>query len=70
MNQTHSTLDSSVLLTDSSGRLVSVDINGASVDELIALGYSRQNARNAVAENQAQNAIARGELSEECWIYF
>ena len=60
--------DYAVTLEDRTGRRVPVYINADSITELMATGLSEDRAAEEVEQNAFQNAIARGEISEDCWI--
>lgn len=62
------TKDYSVALADHRGRTVEISINGASVDEMIAVGYSEQEARESVESDAFAKAIARGEIDADAWV--
>ena len=62
------TKDYSIKVIDSTGRKLSLSINGDSVDELIRIyGDSEEYAREQVENNAVENAIHRGEIDSEVY---
>jgi hypothetical protein len=62
------TADYSIKMTDRTCRVAVICINGASIDEQVADGYSLSEAVENVEGNAFQNAIARGEINDDAWI--
>lgn len=61
------TKDYSIKMQDGAGRETTLSINGASVDEMIADGYSTEEARESLESNQFQKAIADGKIGADAW---
>jgi hypothetical protein len=62
------TKDYGIIMQDKNGRRTTLAINGASIDELVATGSSREDATESVEGNTFQNAIARGEIGDDAWM--
>jgi hypothetical protein len=60
--------DQTIKMRDGTGRTVALVVNGDSVRELVAIGYRKADAVQAVADNAFQNAIARGEIGADAWL--
>ena len=60
--------DYSITLEDKTGRTVTLYINGDTIAEFVAQGDTLETAKEAVENNAAQNAIARGEISYPCYL--
>ena len=67
LREDRGTLDYGVTVRDHTGRVVTLSINGASIDELIRGGYSEAEAREAVESNTFQTAIYDGEIAPGAW---
>jgi hypothetical protein len=61
------TPDYAVTMQEAGGRTARLHINGASIDELVADGYSRAEAVESVEGNQFQKAIADGRIGARAW---
>lgn len=61
------TRDYGVTMRDRTGRVTTLSINGASIDELIRGGYPEWEARESVESNTFQNAIYNGEIGADAW---
>jgi hypothetical protein len=62
------TKDYAVQMIDSTGRKVTLCINGDSVNEMVRDGYSVEDAKQSQEDNAFQNAIARGEIGKDAYI--
>lgn len=62
------TRDYTLTMQDSAGRTFELGIIGASIDEMIASGYSRADAIENVEANAFQNAIARNDIGADAWL--
>ena len=62
------TLDYSINMQDSAGRVVTLHINGASIDDMVADGYSFSEAQESVESNTFARAIANGEIGADAWM--
>lgn len=62
------TNDYGIILRDKSGRIVTLSIIGACIDDLIKDGYSKSEAVESVEGNAFQNAVARGEIGDDAVI--
>ena len=60
--------DYEVNLIDSTGKTARVYINSDSIKEAIKSGISEAIATEQVEQNAFQNAIARGDIGEDCWL--
>jgi hypothetical protein len=60
--------DYEVNLIDSTGKTLCVSINADCILELIKSGLSEAIATEQVEQNAFQNAIARGDIGEDCWL--
>ena len=60
--------DYEVGLIDSTGKTALVYINSDSIKEAIKSGISKAIATEQVEQNAFQNAIARGDIGEDCWL--
>lgn len=60
--------DYSITLEDATGKTCTISINGACIDDLMKIGYTEAEAIESVEQNAGDNAIARGDISEACWI--
>lgn len=60
--------DYSIQMQDSTGRVVTLYINGDSINELIAHGYPKNIAREMVETNDFENAVYRNEIGADAWI--
>lgn len=62
------TKDYTIKVIDSTGRKLSLSINGDSVDELIRVyGYSEEYARELMESEFAEQAIRNGEIGSEVY---
>lgn len=62
------TRDYSITLQDSTGKTLTVGINGDTIDELIADGHSESAAIEGAEQNAFGCAIYNGEIGADCWI--
>ena len=62
------TLDYSINMQDSAGRVATLHIDGASIDNLMADDYSFSSAQASVESNAFSNAIANGEIGADAWV--
>jgi hypothetical protein len=62
------TKDYTVTLEDSTGRTLALNINGDTIDEMIAAGVEEWRAREDVESNAFCNAIYEGLIGEDAWL--
>jgi hypothetical protein len=62
------THDYSLTLQDSAGRVVTLHINGASIDEQISLGVADWEAQENVESNTFSKAISEGLIGDDAWL--
>lgn len=62
------TRDYSITLQDSTGKTLTVGVDGASIDAEIRHGASESAAVECVEQNAFAIAIERGNIAADCWI--
>jgi hypothetical protein len=60
--------DYSVTLQDSKGRVVVLNINGDTIFELTNDGFSLEQAKSCVQDNEFQNAIAKDIIGPDAFV--
>lgn len=60
--------DYSVTMQDSSGRVVTLYINGDSINELVADGMPASQAREGVESDAFERAIYNKEIGADAWV--
>ena len=62
------TKDYSIKMQDSTGRIATIGINGASIDELVATGLPLSEAVQAIEDNSFEVAIRMGEIGADAFL--
>lgn len=62
------TLDYSISMQDKAGRVVTMYINGASIDDMVADGYSLSEAKECVESNTFARVFATGDIGADAWL--
>ena len=62
------TKDYSIKMQDSTGRIATIGINGASIDEIVATGLSLSEAVQAIEDNSFEVAIRMGEIGADAFL--
>lgn len=62
------TKDYDITVQDSTGRTCDLWVNGASIDEWIANGYSIHEAHEAARNQAFENAVREGEIGADAWV--
>ncbi len=62
------TNDYTITLQDNTGRVVTLFINGATIDEMVDTNVPEDHAIENVESNAFGNAIAEGIISEDAWL--
>ena len=55
-------------MQDAAGRVFTLHINGASIDDLVADGYSFSGAQESVESDTFARAIASGVIGADAWV--
>lgn len=61
--------DYSVHLTDSTGGIVKINISADAIRDVMRSGSTLDRAVDDVEQNAFQNAIDKGLIGPECWVY-
>jgi hypothetical protein len=62
------TLDYSISMQDKAGRVVTLNINGASIDDMVADGYNLTESKESVESDTFARAIAAGDIGADAWL--
>lgn len=59
------TKDYTITMRDDTGRVCAICVNGASIDELLAVGYTLNEAHESVRSNAFEVAVRDGEIGAQ-----
>ena len=63
------TKDYIIIMQDSAGRKVSLNVDGTTIDELIASGLSAYAATEEIQTNAVEVAVRQGQLCAGAWLF-